>query len=141
MTIVEAVFAALKSFDRPATRAEIETAADLDKRQVENGLCALLRAGALIRQVEAPRTRGLYALIPGARCPQPRESFPREKLRSAALLRPRTARGNWVKIDSAQPSHGSAPGVARIFTRGIANMQQQRGGEHPICWLERIWRR
>ena len=72
-----AIFAALRSFGRPATRRELEIESGLAKASVEAALRTLKKAGALVANIEHPRARGLYALKPDAICPAGRGKYDR----------------------------------------------------------------
>jgi hypothetical protein len=64
--IADIVFDALRTFDRPATRAEIERESELGYDQVHNALRTLWRNGLVVIEVDAPRRRGLYRVATGA---------------------------------------------------------------------------
>lgn len=65
MYLILAVYDALRTFDRPCTRAELGAASDLVRDEVRNGLDGLRRRGAVIVD-GAPRERTAYMLRPGA---------------------------------------------------------------------------
>jgi hypothetical protein len=69
--VILAVYTALRSFNRPATRREIEREAGLDRDAVAAGLRGLNRPGRrlLVRHAVEPGARGLYSLVPGAPAP------------------------------------------------------------------------
>lgn len=72
MHLIKAVYIALRSFNRPATKTEIAREAGLDRDAVAAGLRGLARPGRrlLVRHDVAPGQRGLYSLVPGAPPPQ-----------------------------------------------------------------------
>lgn len=68
MRLIVAVYEALRSFARPATRREIEREAGLTMEQVRKGLDGLNRRAALVVD-GAPRQLTTYALKPNAARP------------------------------------------------------------------------
>lgn len=68
MRLINAVYLALRSFNRPATKTEIAREAGLDRDAVAAGLRGLNRPGRrlLVRHDVTPGARGLYSLVPGA---------------------------------------------------------------------------
>lgn len=72
-----ALYEALRTFSRPATRREIEREAGLEKPAADGAMRVLAHAGALIRDVDGQGRRGLYQLASGAACPPGRGKYPR----------------------------------------------------------------
>src|SRR5512139_2768199 len=110
MRLIQAVYDALRTFDRPATRAEIERESGLDKPAVERGLEGLDRRGDLVRKDVKPRKGGTYALKAGA--VRPDHFLPRGKYSAArppvSLLAAKTPKGKAKVIigRARQNAHG-----------------------------------
>lgn len=150
MRLIDAVYDALRSFDRPCTRAELEAATGLGKDDVWNGLKGLLRRGVVCTD-DAPRKRGLYALVPGAPRPEDRRGRAPKSEATRALISAarKTYQSSGPQIHTlhadvpptyhpaSPPSHASAPGILRTVHSGAG----MRGGGTPIarCTLADVW--
>lgn len=154
MRLIVAVYDALRSFDRPCTRAEIERQAQLTGVEAKKGLLGLKRRGDVLMD-GAPRQRTLYRLRPGAQRPADRRGryerlLEHRQQQSIARRNHRVAAPSILVLDpqpeavarhspASPPSHTSAPGGARLVTHGM----DLGGSNAPIapCALAQIWRR
>lgn len=127
------VYAALRSFNRPATRREIERESGLSRDAVAAGLRGLDRPGRrlLVRVQVEPGLRGLYALVAGAPAPtdlrgrwlhdeawreRQRQGVQAYQAARAAGTVPaahRLALAERVHTTAMVPTHFSAPGALR----------------------------
>lgn len=154
MRLIEAVYDALRSFDRPCTRAEIEREACLCTVEVKKGLLGLKRRGDLVTD-GVERQRAVYSLREGAERPtDQRGQYERTmELREGQRLarkQHRAARPAITILDdsggagrpyspAAGPSHGNAPGAARVVRHGMS-----LGGTNNLispCALAQTWRK
>lgn len=78
MRLITAVYAALRSFPRPATRRELEKESGLDQAGVRKGLAGLERRGVLIMDGGQGRLT-TYKLRPGAEPPKELRGGQRER--------------------------------------------------------------
>lgn len=146
MSAAVEVFKALRSFDRPASRAEIERESGLEYDQVHEALRTLARHGLLVKLVDAPRRRGLYQLSEDARKPETaRGRYERTEMHRqqiAALVRARRA-GHAPPSYSpaAPPSHSAAPGALRTVVKGILDTRHESPSSFSVCTLETFWKR
>lgn len=69
MRLIAAVYDALRTFDRPCTRTELEDASGLSRHEVRNGIDGL-RHRRLLLVVGSARERATYRLKPGAQRPE-----------------------------------------------------------------------
>ena len=145
MRVALIVFDALRTFDRPATRRELERESGLDYDQVHEGLRTLNRAGLLLKDVEGERRRGLYQLISGAVRPvtarghYPRDTVHRQQV--AALVRARRAGAAVPTYSPARPpSHAAAPGTLRIVVKGILDVRHPPAAPFSPCALAKFWK-
>lgn len=83
MSSAQLVYQALKTFDRPATRAELQKETGLDRHGVHAGIRVLREQGYIDETGAGERKRGLYQLKPG---PAPRWPDRRKKLERDAPL-------------------------------------------------------
>lgn len=134
MDCILGVFDALATFDRPATRAEIETESGLDKRAVENGLAGLMRR-QLLRIDGGPRMLTTYQL-------------------AAVAPRPETLRGRYSRTPGSilsaprpyaaamPPSHHAQPSAVRIVARGMLEAHSCVGPQtFGPCLLSEFWKK
>lgn len=136
------VFNALRTFDRPATLAEIERESGLDRDQVHEALRTLDRHQVLVKDVQGPRRRGLYKLVDGARpVATARGRYERDvahRQRIAALVRAQRAGAAVPGYSPAMPpSHAAAPGALR--TVGASARVLPVGLD--LCALARVWKK
>ena len=153
MRLILATFDALLTFDRAATRREIEREGGLTKDEVRKGLCGLARRGCLIKEV-VPCRGGVYRLTPGCARPEDvRGRFERSveyraKLRQAYLKHvaargPAPQGGIAIGYGNAQAAHpvcssgapipawhcssppapSNAPGALRVIVRGVLDLE------------------
>lgn len=132
------VFAALRSFARRATVAEIAREAGLNRDQVHEALRTLDRHGVLQREVDGARRRGLYGLVAGAKLeliePGRYERTPEHRQRVAQLVRERRAGTAPARYSPARaPSHSAAPGALRL-------PRHCDGPAFDACALSVFWR-
>ena len=134
MLAVLKVYAALRSFDRGATRRELEVETAMDKRSVQHGLAGLLRRQLLIVD-GAPNRLSTYRLIDGAelggtlrgrydRVAEPLMPAPRDDYSPA---RP--------------PSHTAQPGASRMVVKGILDVHRRQPDSFGPCALAELWRK
>lgn len=161
MRCIHAVFDALRTFDRPATRRELERESGLSSDQVAAALRSLFRQKLLERDV-AGRQRGTYWLAPGAQRPEDqrgrftRDDEYRRRMRSAYLdyhaARPHGAlvpRHEGASIGAAAsqhhssarpPSAAAASGVTRVIVRGVLDLQPSTAASAVgSCLLADVW--
>jgi len=145
MRVALVVFDALRTFDRPATRREIERESGLDYDQVHEGLRTLTRAKLLLKIVDGERKRGLYQLIAGAQRPTTarghyqRDAAHRQQI--AALVRARRAGIDLPTYRPASPpSHSAAPGTLRIIVKGVLDIRRPADATFGACALAKIWK-
>lgn len=130
MQLILAVYDALRSFDRPCTRAEIEREALLTRDEVRIGLDGLRRRHA-IRMEGLPRQQATYRLVPGAERPEDlrgqyeRSEEQRRRMRHRAsapgVTGPRFAMDGPASYSpAAGPSRNAMPGAARQVKGGIS---------------------
>lgn len=144
MHIAVIVFNALRTFDRPATRAEIERESGLDYDQVHEALRTLSRHGVLIKFVDGPRRRGLYQLTEDARRIETvrgryERTAPHRK-HLAALARARRADAVATYSPAMAPAHAAAPGALRTVVRGILDRRRQVRKAFEACALAQLWK-
>jgi hypothetical protein len=145
MRVAIIVFEALRTFDRPATRREIERESGLGHDQVHDGLRTLARAGVLHRMVERMRLRGLYQLVAGARPPATLrgryERTPEHRQKLGELVRAARARGPARDAPAPAPAM-PRPGVPRVIVKGVLDLKPSR--QYPAntepCLLDIVWR-
>lgn len=134
MRVTVKVFEALRTFDRPATRREIERESGLNYDQVHKALRALDTAGLLRRQVDGARIRGLYQLVAGAEPPADRRgSYARQE----SHRRPTGRRAAYSAARA--PSHDAQPGGLRLVVRGILDLKHQPKQPFSPCALAQLW--
>lgn len=148
MRLIVAVFDALRTFDRPCTRAELEAASGLGRHEVRNGLDGLRHRRLLLVMGNA-RERATYRLKPSAQRPEDlrghgeRAAPVRERI-AAGVARYWAAAGVLSPPDpgfiahhaSAPPSHACAPGAAR---HSVASALPSL--ESTAALLQQIWRK
>lgn len=154
MRLIVAVYDALRTFDRPCTRAEIEREARLGPIETKKGLLGLKRRGELVVTGSA-RQRALYRLRPEAERPTDQRGryerlLEHRERASSARRNHRVPAPGIVVLDaihdaaaqycaSSPPSHAAAPGVARVVSHGMS-----LGGSNVSimpCALAQIWRK
>ncbi len=138
MHLILAVYDALRSYDRPCTRAEIEETAGLGKDDVREGLRGLQRRGDLI-VVGTERQRATYRLRPGAQRPvELRGKAPKTDETRVRMAESHRRRTGVVVIDTYSParppSHRAEPGALRT---GKAHRHVV---EPSSCALQFFWR-
>lgn len=117
MRLIHAVFDALRTLDRPCTRAEIQQHCRIDRDAARKGLDALRRRGGL--QIAERAGCVTYALRPGA--PRPLELRGRYA-RSLAHrhLMAQLVGAQRARFSVAMPaSHAAEPGVLRPLKQGL----------------------
>lgn len=161
MRLIRLVFNALKTFDRPATRRELERESGLSKDEVHKGLKGLARRSLIIAEVLA-RRGGTYRLVPGAKMPEDlRGRFVRD---AAFCERVRRASLGYhaARMYSAHPTHFSqagegapmgkysvasppapsnAPGAVRLVIKGM--LEGSSAIDAPMglpCALAEFWK-
>lgn len=145
MRLILAVFDALRTFDRPCTRAELQRESGLDKDEVHLGLRGLDRRHMLAVEGN-PRSRGLYQLTPEAKRPEDlRGKYVRaaEHRAQASIARRahRPARpAMTAAVAALAPRAPAAGGCVRAVVRHGIGLT---GGNTPIapCALAQAWRR
>jgi hypothetical protein len=161
MRLIKRVFLALKTFDRPATRRELEREAGLSKDDVRTGLKGLARRSLIVAEV-MPRSGGTYRLVPGATMPEDlRGKFTRdaafcERLRRVHLgyaaarlpnLHAHVAQAEHPQATFARysvaspPAPSNAPGAARIVVKGVLDISGHvDAAVLPTCTLAECWK-
>lgn len=143
MRLILIVFDAMRTFDRRVTRLELERETGLNKRQVENGLCALMRRGLLLID-GTQRQRGCYGLTPGAQRPEDLRGHYAREPDFRALQSQSRARAVGVPLadysPARPPSHASQPGGLRLVVKGILDTRSQAPPAFARCELERLWK-
>lgn len=144
MRLILAVYDALRSFDRPATRLELERESGLCKDDVHAGLRGLVRRGSVVKDVDG-RRGGTYRLQPDAARPcDLRGNFPRgpeyrATLRAAYLRSVAGAVGADQRPLAEIPA--PAPGRARLVVKGVLDLKAKRvEREAAPCALAEFWR-
>lgn len=149
MRLIHTVFDALRTFDRPCTRAEIEAATGLKKDDVWKGLKGLMRRRCL-RIVGEPRRVTTFALAPGAMRPldlrgvSGKSEITRRRIAAARrqavtpeihILEPLPVHHRAAMA----PSHRAEPGALRVVKKGLG----LTGGEPAArpCALADFWRK
>lgn len=163
MRLIKTVFAVLRTFDRPATRRELERESGLSKDDIWAGLKGLARRGLIVSEV-MPRRRGAFRLVPGAAMPEDlRGKFVRtaafcERVRASQLgyhvARAPTPQPMIMQVEpprasvgkysvASPPAPSNAPGAARIIAKGMLEVSRQ--GEATLfespCALAEIWKK
>lgn len=150
MRLILTVYDALRTFDRPCTRAELEAVTGMTKDDVWRGLRGLMRRHCL-HVVGEPRKRTTFRLLKDAKRPfDLRGVVPKSELtrrRMAAAHRERSARIGIHVLDdhpsnyspARPPSHGSAPGGARIVRSGLGLVGDSSAT--TSCALAVFWRK
>lgn len=150
--LILAVFDALRSFDRPCTRSEIEREALLTRDEVRIGIDGLRRRHA-VRMEGLPRQQATYRLVPGAERPEDRRGhYDRsEEIRERHALahvkhRAAMPRGGASVVPAGQHQYSPAMGPSSDVMVGAR--RQVKGGMSlggsnntiPSCELAQIWR-
>ena len=131
MKTAATVYAALRSFGRPATVAELVRESGLDRDQVHNALRTLRRDRTVLVDVDAPRCRGLYQLAPGA--PLPKERRGRYERTPEIRQRNREALALVAWLPMAPPA-----GAPRLVFRGVLDCRRpERASERHE--LDALW--
>lgn len=143
MHLILAVYDALRSYDRPCTRAEIENATSMEKDDVREGLRGLQRRGDLI-VIGSERQRATYRLRTGAERPVDLrgKSVKDEETRARmAESHRRRAVPGVTTLDHGHhysparpPSHRAEPGALRT-TKPVRHVASN------TCALQHFWRR
>ncbi len=134
--IADVVLAALRTFDRPATRAEIERESGLSYDQVHNAIRTLRRSGMVIVEVDAPRRRALFrASGHGVRLHCDRGRYERDQAhreRMAEAVRLVLSGGCLARGrgSAAITSAETACGGARVVVRGVLDLDARL----PATW-------
>ncbi len=151
MRLILAVFDALRTFDRPATRAEIEREAGLTFDEVHKGLRGLMRRGALVMDGK-PRCRSVYALTDGAQRPADLRGRYKRTAEGRAAIAARARDGDAflgiIVLDeplhpyraAMPPSHRAQPGSLRTATVAQAQRKAVPVSFSP-CLLASVWRK
>lgn len=141
------VFRALRSFDRAASRAELERESELTYDQVHEGLRTLVRRGLLVKPLAIGRQRGTYQLVAGAREPTTtRGQYERTEAHRqmiAALVRARRAGHAPASYSpAAPPSHTNEPGALRIVIKGVLDLRRSDCADDSFraCALAKLWK-
>lgn len=110
------VFDALRTFDRPATRAELEVESGLDYDQVHKALRTLALHQLLIKDAVA-RQRGTYQLKPGAIRPVlKRGRYQRDDEHRLHMAQVKRAHRSEPRYTPARPpSHTAQAGALRTL--------------------------
>jgi hypothetical protein len=162
MRLITKVFLALQSFDRPATRRELERESGLSKDDVRTGLKGLTRRSLIVAEV-LPRRRGTYRLVPGAVMPEElRGKFIRdaafcERLRRAHLgyhaasaptpqpmhSAPIPQQASSSYSAASPPTPSNAPGGARLVVKGMleASAFGHSTAFPAACALAEVWKK
>lgn len=138
------VFHALRTFDRPACRAELERESGLDYDQVHEGLRTLKRHHLLRPQKRVERRRLVYQLIEGAKEPQTvRGRYQRtieHRQHVASLVRAhRSGDAPPSYSAAAAPSHSNQPGALRIIVKGVLDRNVSAVAVPRPCALAKLW--
>jgi hypothetical protein len=146
--IADIVLDALRTFDRPATRAEIERESELGYDQVHNALRTLCRNGLVVIEVDAPRRRGLYRVATGverSECARGRYERDHEhRQRMADAVRTYWADDGRGRAPAAEVGmlQAAPSGGARLVMKGVLDV----GAQLPASWgpplaLDQAWTR
>ena len=149
MRLILTVFDALRTFDRPCTRAEIESASGLKTDDVGKGLKGLMRRRCL-RIVGEPRRVTTFALVPGAARPLDLRGIAGKSDITRRRIAAARRAGATPEIHilaplglshraAMPPSHRAEPGALRVVKKGLG----LSGGDLPTrpCALAEIWRK
>ena len=148
MHLILQVYKALRTFDRPATKAEIAREAGLSRDAVAAGLRGLDRPGrrVLVKRDVAPGLRGMYALIAGA--PEPTDLRGRWEHDEAWRERQRdgvnayhTARASGSLPAPYRPALADRSHTAAMLPAHCAAPGALRTEATSRCLLAELWRR
>lgn len=130
--LILVVYDALRTFDRPCTRAELEAETGLSKDDVWTGLKGLMRRRCL-RIVGEPRQRTTFQLVTGATRPydlrgmSPKSAATRGRISAAVRVRKGASPQIHLFDDppdphraACPPSHNAEPGALRVVRKGSA---------------------
>ena len=148
MQLILQVFDALRTFDRPATRAELERESGLDKDAVWSGLRGLIRRGLVICAQEG-RQRGMYMLTRMAERPEcargkyERDSDHRQRMALATKATRVSAKERWHADYSPArpPSHSAQPGALRVVVKGVLDVRRHQPSTFGRCVLADTWKK
>lgn len=151
MRLILAVFDALRTFDRPATRREIEREAGLTFDEVRQGLRGLAKRGVLTVD-GGMRCRAVYALTPAAQRPTEMRGRYERTAAGRAAIAARAREGDAflgiIVLDeplhpyraAMPPSHRAQPGSLRTATSGQVLRKGVPASFGP-CLLAAVWRK
>lgn len=134
MRLILLVYRALLTFERGATRRQLEQECNLPKRAIENGLEGLLRRG-LLEIDGAPRRLTVYRLCGRMDVPADlRGHYPRapERIRGHVAVEYSPAR---------PPSQHTQPGALRIEVKAVRDVQRHAPQTFGPCLLAEVWRK
>lgn len=148
MRLITTVYDALRTFDRPCTRAELEAATGLGKHEVRNGLDGL-RQRRLVSVSGSARERATYQLRPAAERPEDlrgRSARTEATRQRISASRRRAAVPGIMLLEpighglpyrpSFPPSHVAAPGALRS-TVSTLRLETHDAG----LLLQQLWRK
>jgi hypothetical protein len=128
MRLVLAVFHALRTFDRPATRAELERETGLSAKQVWKGLDGLYRRKLLVQERPGRRNRGLFELLDRNQVPwQLRGRYERSAEHREHMRVARTE------------GAGSVPASPKLRSSRVTVKEKSRAPQ-ANCLLEQLWK-
>lgn len=130
------LFEALRTFDRAASRAELERESGLDYDQVHKALRTLDRHQVLVKSIDGKRA-ALYRLIEGAGQPvtargRYRRDDEHRRRMSAAVCTAQQA--------APPPVAGNRSAAARIIVRGVLDTRHKPGEVFDVCTLAELWK-
>ena len=142
------VFDALRTFARPATRAELEREASLSKDEVWAGLRGLIRRGLVIC-IQEGRQRGTYVLTKMAARPEcgrgryERAEEHRHRMARAVKATKVRAKDGWRGDYSPArpPSHDAQPGALRVVVKGVLDIRRHQPSTFGRCALADAWKK